>query len=263
MENPEEIKIKKGIPTSEKYIDRTNLLQKAKRTPQFMMFVLAFFIVMGTGIGIIGLILYSGKSSETDHLEQQIVEKDIIIAELQKTLVRQESEQIEMENPLLHLDAGKCLNCEAPRTWTIVNRPGGFLEKCFSLHVSKHEVAGTISWDDLSELYWPDEARNTGRENVEINLSGQVVDIYIGGFGQTPGNENALFLMEDGSVEYISIRKLLRDGEFRVHGKVPGVEQVVKFYTAIQDGYHILAQRADGDYYDLSTILLNTGDYQY
>ena len=97
------------------------------------------------------------------------------------------------------------------------------------------------------------------------NFTKDIVDIYLGGFGQDASNDTLLFLMNDGTVEYVPIRLALSTNNQAIssYGSLPSVSNVVKFYTAqVSSGYAtVLAQRSDGTYYDLSQVLEATGNY--
>ena len=96
-------------------------------------------------------------------------------------------------------------------------------------------------------------------------FSQKIEQIYIGYFGTEAGSEYLLFLMEDGTIEYIPIYdevsnsewNSMYDGEkFNSHGSIYGISDVVSFiYLTVEsssgDYYSIGAQRSDGTIYDL------------
>ena len=246
---------------------------------RFVMVMLIFVAMIGIGIGGIGLGLCFERDSEADYLGEQIIEKDNLITELQKTLTKcggatdiSSETATAPRNSLLHLDEGKCLNCEIPID-SIIGKAAGFSSDLFSFirlntSTASDATIAWVSWEALNEYYSYIGTTNivkAGIEwNVKIELLGKAVDSFIESFGNGRGGETLFFLMEDGTVEYIPVIKAIQEGKFQSFGKIPGVESVVKFYTAHNyGGLTPLAQRADGDYYDLSSILLNTGDYQF
>lgn len=279
MEGPGEINIDKkdvsAIRGSERNAKSPML---PKRTITIV--VLIFVSVIGIMVGGTGLVLCFRKGSEADFLEKQIAEKGTIIDELRKTLtecgesVAENSSEtaIAPRNSLLHLDEGKCLNCEIPID-SIIGKAASFSSDLFSsiqLNTSTASDATFmwVSWDALNEYYsytGTTKIAKTGTEwNVKIDLLGKAVDGLIESFGNGLGGETLFFLMEDGTVEYIPIIKAVQEGKFQSFGKIPGVESVVKFYTAHNYGGSVpLAQRVDGDYYDLSVSVSDTGNYQY
>ena len=83
MEDSGEIKTdKKGVPATEEFTNETNHPKPSKR--KFTLVAVTAIGLIGIAVGIVGIIIISMKNSETARLEQQIIEKDVIIAELQK-----------------------------------------------------------------------------------------------------------------------------------------------------------------------------------
>ena len=277
MENSGETKIEdKDVSTIKTVEDKLSSPKMSKGTR--MKVILVAIALLGAGIGIAGLVLYFEKGSETDPLIKQIAEKDAIIVELQETLAECSKGLTDIsnaatnthKNSLLHIDAGKCLNCEIPID-SIISGVTGFSSNLFShIRLNTSTISDAtimwVSWDALNAYYSYTNSTNTvktGTEyNVKIDLSGKAVDVLVGSLGNGLGGETLLFLMEDGTVEYIPVIKAMQEGKFQSYGKIPDVESVVKFYTAHNyGGAAPLAQRADGDYYDLGVSLSNTGNY--
>lgn len=121
-----------------------------------------------------------------------------------------------------------------------------------------------VNWDTVKAMYALDGLNKSGIENnlVVGNIdASRITDVAVSGFGQAVGYEAVLFLMDDGTVEYIPLMKALRDGAIRSYGKLDGVEGIVKFYKnnagvwscyGIRDVY---AQRADGKYYSIGLLM--------
>ena len=107
-------------------------------------------------------------------------------------------------------------------------------------------------------------------ENKQITFEKEIKDVCFGLIGQDTA-DYILFLMEDGTVEYIPLYQALStngtDGLVS-YGVLQGIEDVVKFYTAyaivgMTGNYStIIAQTKDGTLYDLSPIINNTSDNQ-
>ena len=89
----------------------------------------------------------------------------------------------------------------------------------------------------------------------------KLLNVFIGYFGQAAGQEYLLFLLEDGTIEYIPIYKeLLNGGNFNSYGKIVGVNDVIGFvYLTVEktnfDYYSVGAVRSDGTIYDLMDFL--------
>ena len=107
---------------------------------------------------------------------------------------------------------------------------------------------------------------NSNEQSFTINnFSEDIIDIRSGGIYLSVDGATIIFLMEDGSVEYIPLYKALETNDVRSYGKLEGVEDIVKLYnvSAIPKNSPIgarttlLAQKADGTFYDLSQILFD------
>ena len=118
------------------------------------------------------------------------------------------------------------------------------------------------------DMYLPDgyddEYFNTTKK---IHFSKQLKDIYIGGFGTDFSNDTILFLMEDGTVEYLPIRNNLQynPDNLKSYGALPELTDIVIFYDSNKEetGSTVLAQKSDGTIYDLQPIVSATGNYNY
>ena len=102
-------------------------------------------------------------------------------------------------------------------------------------------------------------------DNVEeqiLNLSGEPAQIFIGAFGQDDGGTKALFLLQDGTVEYFKLidEKGEINTKFTIQ-KYEGLNNIVRFQQAYiyangfaGGGYTVIAEDKDGYYYDLSRL---------
>ena len=105
-------------------------------------------------------------------------------------------------------------------------------------------------------------------EDKQITFEKEIKDICFGLIGQDTA-DYILFLMEDGTVEYIPVYQALStngiDGLVS-YGALQGIEDVVKFYTVyarvgMTGNYStILAQTKDGTLYDLAPMINNTSN---
>ncbi len=104
--------------------------------------------------------------------------------------------------------------------------------------------------------------------NYTIVMSNTVEDIFISGFGQSAGAETLLFLMSDGTVEYMPIEDAIKTNNVNSYGKLPNVSHVIKFLMAeetapntVGSSITILGFNNDNSFYDLGQILYATGNY--
>lgn len=120
-----------------------------------------------------------------------------------------------------------------------------------------------IYWSYITSYYGL-TTEKTDRELAKISFEQPVVDIAIGETGQNVSGDVLLFLLADGTVEYLPVVKALTNNDFRSYGQLAGVTDVVKFYRvdAVSDtgdwqGYaSTLAQRDDGSIVDLQGFML-------
>ena len=126
-------------------------------------------------------------------------------------------------------------------------------QKSVRINISKYGIKDIYQIDmnnDLSKV---------------LTFDKKVIQVLFGEFGQGAGAETILFLMEDGSVEYIPFYKeisksnwnTLSDAEkMNSYGAIKGVTNVVMLYNMTVDsdlsGYNSVgATRKDGTFYNL------------
>lgn len=140
-----------------------------------------------------------------------------------------------------------------------------------SLDSSQMKVTVSFNYYLVNTNYnlgWVTSLDSTTYEMRDINFTKKVVDIFFGGIGQDASGDTILFLMEDGTVEYLPLKKAYatNNESLNSYGSLPGISNIVKFYSAnansqMGSGITILAQDNEGNLYDLSTTLRETGNY--
>ncbi len=109
----------------------------------------------------------------------------------------------------------------------------------------------------------------TNRENtppktiILTGFSGEIKDFFYAKFGQAGGYEQLLFLMADGSVEYMPIYDAFEKNNIKSYGKIEGLKNIANFQQLTSSSYEnngelllgrgqaVLAEDVDGNYYDL------------
>lgn len=121
-----------------------------------------------------------------------------------------------------------------------------------------------LGWVTMNEETCAAEGEKQYEKRGEISFSQEVSDFRIGGFGQEQSHDTMLFLMKDGTIEYIPIKKGytgISPDKVKSFGKIPGVEGIIKLYQVATGGNGasgyttVLAQKADGSFYDLNESL--------
>ncbi len=108
-------------------------------------------------------------------------------------------------------------------------------------------------------------------EDKTITFTQGIKDVYVGGIGQDMSGDIILFLMDDGTVEYIPVYKALSTGGvdgLTSYGTLQDLKDVVKFYSVmairnpVGSSVTILAQTKDGTLYDLAPIINDASNNQ-
>ena len=166
-------------------------------------------------------------------------------------------------------------NCVNEKNKTYIPMVGDVSEHGIRVYVQADLKSVDVQYNGslLNEAYglgWMtvNEYESLGTKTLNKRIS----QIFIGGYGQAMGNEVILYLMEDGTIQYTPIHKELtgdnwkqadNDKKFISYGELPGVEEVVGLSMAnTSAGYATtIARKADGSFYDLSSILRETGNF--
>ncbi len=261
--------------------------EKSKLMP--VMVILAVLAVAGVVFGVVGMVQSASKQDQIKTLEEKL-------SKLEQTDNGDDNEGEEKpgendgeEKPEETVDKAKilaevpgmlaftgkrCLNCEGELQYGAFDMLSYNGADAFRVGLDLETGAPTLSvqWDTLKNIGLPlDTAGKSGWEQfTDLQLSGRATDVKIAQFGQSFGYETAVFLMEDGSVEYIPIIKALKSGSVKSYGKLDGVNEVIKFYRGssipkdamIGGGSQTLAQRADGNFYELYGLIEKAGGFE-
>ena len=99
----------------------------------------------------------------------------------------------------------------------------------------------------------------------------KISQVLIDGSGQDATNSAILYLMEDGTVEYVPILKELNTNwsqpdntkKFNSYGKLDGISDIISLVPAEAQGYHtVLARKADGNVINLADTFKATGNFR-
>ena len=98
----------------------------------------------------------------------------------------------------------------------------------------------------------------------------KISQVLIGGSGQDASSAAILYLMEDGTVEYVPIMKELQTNwsqpdntkKLNSYGKLEGISEVISLIPASAPGYGtVLARQADGTVINLIDAFKATGNF--
>lgn len=174
---------------------------------------------------------------------------------------------------------GEKYKTERPERWIrqVADQGKGMsviFEQVFESNDAGLEVGDTlyasVDWDKLGYFYGSNlsydpetAAYNSERISVDGIDADKVVDIVMTSFGQMVGRETVFFLMEDGTVEYIPLVKVLEAHRVESQGKVEGLEDVI-IMRNVSGAYagDAIAQTAKGDFWSLGELLIKQGVWE-
>lgn len=163
------------------------------------------------------------------------------------------------------LDSSKCINPQSDEKYQLRISYEFTALPCVVNSDNKSAVL-TTDWSYATNVWGFATKGGTGTyEQKQVNnFSNEIINVISTGWGQTSDYSTLLFLMKDGTVEYIPIRQAYKTNNFNSYGKLAGVSDIV--YIGNATGYGPctpIAMKADGTFYQLSTILTNTGNYNF
>ena len=183
------------------------------------------------------------------------------------------AEEVITEYRNIELNNSNCLNGNGNITYkdVVVEERDVADAMTITRNEDKKSVTIGINVDNLKN-YWMIDWKSSNGENYDTinvsNFKNEIVDIslfrtYGGG---AAGYDFALFLMKDGTLEYIPIFEALENNDFSSRGTISEVSDIVKLATvsgknsndAETDLYVTkVAIKSDGSFYDLKNILNN------
>ena len=213
-----------------------------------VLLVLLILLVLGMG----GYLVYDKVlSKEVKEEKQENITKEETVEEKNNNSINASD---------LVLDSSKCINQKN----MVYSLSTNFDINGISIIYNNGNVNISITPEIVKNSY---NGINISNSSYTVNFNKKIVDIYVDGYGQSIGYETILFLMEDGTVEYIPFYYACNNNSFKTV-KLDGVENIIRFVSGSASpvepggGYHtILAQKQDGTFYDLSLMLQQTQYY--
>lgn len=250
--------------------------------------ILIILTLAGLGASIFAFTQASNKDTEIARLRSELANQGIILPDTpdgndsnnpsddQPTITPAIRAEVLSAVPSnLLLSDAKNLNTSYDMVYSISSSfgsDGTISRPAFSagLSLSTNLSSLTINWDRVKEYYPNLNITKTDLEEfTDLGLSGKPTDLLLTGFGQAVGEETLFFIMEDGTIEYIPLAKAIQENKIKSYGKLPNVSNVIKFYDGSSCpaegytgcGHQSLAQRADGNYYELYDAVKITGNF--
>lgn len=122
----------------------------------------------------------------------------------------------------------------------------------------------TTDWGYATKAWGfiPNGGNGLYEQHNSNGFGGEIVDVISTGWGQTSDYSTLLFLMKDGTVEYIPVYQAYKTATYNSRGKIPGVTDIVYIGNVTANGHcEPIAMKKDGSFYLLSSILKGTGNY--
>ena len=190
----------------------------------------------------------------------KVIKKEEKKVEKTEKVEKKKVEAKETNNKPISFDKTKCINNDKIANWDgKISRKGGS-EGHNGVYLEIDEskggkvVYGYVRYDDI----YASESRD--EEQVKIEFDKRVEQIFFGQFDSADENATILFLLEDGTVEYIKISDIAKTRKFD-HKKIDGVSDIVQLDNIVLLGIPVgetrfaIAYKSDGTYYDLSKFI--------
>lgn len=145
-----------------------------------------------------------------------------------------------------------------------------------SVSVDKTRKTARISYNGATVsnalgLNWVTATDTSTYELIDTkSFDKKIVQVLIDGSGQDASSATILYLMEDGTVEYVPILKDINTNwsqadntkKFNSYGKLNGIADIISLVPAEAQGYHtVLARKADGTVINLADTFKATGNF--
>lgn len=240
-------------------------MEKEKKATNGLVTVIVILSVLLV-VALSGTAYFYMKSSENTNGENGNNNKESVVTD--KGSKNNNTEKLVVENGF---DTSKSLNTNGI-TYTLGSGSsnGGI---SLTLDADRKKAAVTLSACTINLTYglgWVTENKNYCDVKVQehrgdITFDQEVSEVMFGGFGHDVSHETMLFLMKDGTVQYIPIAKAYKakspEAIKSTYGTIPEVKDIIKLYQVSASapnagGYvTVLAQKADGSFYDLTHSL--------
>lgn len=163
------------------------------------------------------------------------------------------------------LDSSKCINPQGDEKFE--KRVSYEFTPLSCVVKSDNKTAAlTTNWEYATKNWGfiPNGGNGIYEQRKVDNFSGEIVDVIATSWGHTSDYVTLIFLMKDGTLEYIPVYNAYKTNNFKSYGKVEGVSDIAYIGTANVSGLCMpIAMKADGTFYQLATILEKTGNYNF
>lgn len=207
-------------------------------------------------IGLVGYICYDKyKFNDNGPLKQEEVKTEEVEQE--------EVKETKCDNSVkLSIDSNNVINND--NIDYMLGERDGFItfeqrDNAYVIYLDKDEIKQSYNDIDVNKL----------KDSYNINSNKSIVEVNIVYVGQSVNGCTVLFLMSDGTVEYIPLYDALHQYELKSYGAISGVSDVVTLtnVSALPKGSNYahsttLGLKADGTFYDIFEYLAKLTYYE-
>ena len=207
--------------------------------------------------------IYNAKVSPTGLGEKKVVgaKKDGTFYDLSLAINQMEEKKLKEE--LIPLDSNKCIN--TPNAIFGGYKEIETKEEGLDIQISEDKMHAVlnIDWDKFMSILNINNYENARRIDV-LGFQKKIKSGYRGIFGHEGGG-NILFLMEDGSVEYIDLFDIIEKDHISTNTittkQIPNVTDIEEFHRTSfyfengGGGATTIAMKKDKTFYDLSSLI--------
>ena len=237
------------------------IIRRKKRKKPFLKIFFVFLLLVASAVG--------GWYVGTNDLITIIQKK-----ETKKKEVEEEKTSDGRQKVFTKMNYEKCRNCTIGALYyagmesiTGLNVVPNATETSVKIYANNNRLNDTFHLNLTPSL-----DNYTYEEINTISFDKKILQVYIGGWGQSTSNEHIFYVMEDGTVEYTPIVKDIKENwakednsaKLKSYGAIEKVEDVLYITKATvsstgnsSGGYTTIAVRSDGMYYDLSKSIAN------
>lgn len=109
------------------------------------------------------------------------------------------------------------------------------------------------------QMIFPNGTKESNDQEI-TGFDGNVVDVFYTCFGQEAVAPKILFLMEDGTVEYIDSSEMIKNKNYKSAGKIEELSNIVRFAIVSVGFLDDEGNRAGGE---LTTVAIDKDGYAY
>ena len=164
------------------------------------------------------------------------------------------------EDIINNFDESKCINKIDDYHYILLKND----ENANDLKNEIHGISGQIQQDEKTfsiKIDWSKKPYGitgdyNGEQEYTLNFNSKITDVIFASDRIDAYSEKYIFLLEDGTVEYIPLYNACKDNKIMSYGKIDNVKDIVH----IQKGSYgtvntVFAFKEDGTFYDLFVII--------